>query len=139
MIVASVATGALATIARWLLTRRSVICRRLVGNGTGGSGAAPRNWVSGPGRPSLHFRRAPGCAPCDQYAGVGDVCADLGDVAHIGSTWTPTRRRAAIFGAFTLPTTLIFDVDGATAGPPGSQGRRPLCPETTVGRHYAIG
>lgn len=113
MIVASVATGALATIARWLLTRRSVILREV---GPETTPAAPARTaelgLSGAGPTVVHFR-APGCAPCDRVRrGVGDVCADLGDVAHIEVDLDSNPQAARRFSVLSLPTTLIFDVDG---------------------------
>lgn len=128
MIVASVATGALATIARWLLTRRSVILREV---GPETTPAAPARTaelgLSGAGPTVVHFR-APGCAPCDRVRrGVGDVCAGRPGLQPAGS--------AAIFGAFAAHH-VDLRCRRATALPDlrGPQGRRPaLCPETTVG------
>lgn len=113
MIVSSVATGALATIARWLLTRQSVILREV---GPETTPAAPARTaelgLSGAGPTVVHFR-APGCAPCDRVRrGVGDVCADLGDVAHIEVDLDSNPQAARRFSVLSLPTTLIFDVDG---------------------------
>lgn len=43
---------------------------------------------------------------------VGDVCADLGDVAHIEVDLDSNPQAARRFSVLSLPTTLIFDVDG---------------------------
>ncbi|CKO86750.1 thioredoxin [Mycobacterium tuberculosis] len=82
------------------------------GNDTGGSARTAELGLSGAGPTVVHFR-APGCAPCDRVRrGVGDVCADLGDVAHIEVDLDSNPQAARRFSVLSLPTTLIFDVDG---------------------------
>lgn len=137
MIVSSVATGALATIARWLLTRRSVILREV---GPETTPAAPARTaelgLSGAGPTVVHFR-APGCAPCDRVRPRGRRRLRRSGrcCSHRGRPGLQPAGSAAIFGAFAAHH-VDLRCRRATALPDlrGPQGRRPaLCPETTVG------
>jgi thiol-disulfide isomerase/thioredoxin len=60
----------------------------------------------------VHFS-APWCGPCDRVRRVVDqVCDDLGDVAHVEIDLDTNPVAARRFSVLSLPTTLIFDVDG---------------------------
>lgn len=137
MIVSSVATGALATIARWLLTRRSVILREV---GPETTLAAPaRTAETGPVRGRADRRAFQGPRVCALRPGTprgrrrlrrsGRCCS------HRGRPGLQPAGSAAIFGAFAAHH-VDLRCRRATALPDlrGPQGRRPaLCPETTVG------
>lgn len=82
------------------------------GNDTGGSGA---HRGTGPVRGRADRRAFQGPRVCALRPGtprVGDVCADLGDVAHIEVDLDSNPQAARRFSVLSLPTTLIFDVDG---------------------------
>lgn len=136
MIVASVATGALATIARWLLTRRSVILREVGRKRHRRLRRAPRNWACpGPGRPSC-ISGPQGVRPATGYAeGRRRLRRSGRCCSHRGRPGLQPAGSAAIFGGFAAHH-VDLRCRRATALPDlrGPQGRRPaLCPETTVG------
>ncbi|OSC39097.1 thioredoxin family protein [Mycobacterium decipiens] len=113
VIVASLAAGVLATVAGWLLTRRSGVVRevRPESGPAAGAGAAELG-LSKTGPTVVHFS-APWCGPCDRVRRVvEEVCADLGDVAHIEVDLDADPQAARRFSVLSLPTTLIFDMDG---------------------------
>lgn len=95
-LVVILAVLAAATLAGWLLTRRSGRIREIDAGpqrDTGDDVAALG--LSRDGPTVVHFS-APWCGPCDRVRRVVDqVCADLGGVAQSRSTWTPTRTPPA--------------------------------------------
>ncbi len=100
-----------ATLAGWWLTRRSGAIREVRSEPAQGAGAAELA-LSGSGPTVVHFG-APWCGPCDRVRRVvGQVCQDLGDVAHIEVDLDANPAAARRFSVLSLPTTLIFDVDG---------------------------
>jgi thiol-disulfide isomerase/thioredoxin len=114
VLVAVVAAGVLAGLLGWLLTRRSGTVREI--------GSAPGTdsdsldtadlGLSRSGPTVVHFS-APWCGPCDRVRRVvGEVCADLGDVAHVEIDLDANPAAARRFSVLSLPTTLIFDADG---------------------------
>jgi thiol-disulfide isomerase/thioredoxin len=104
-----VATLAVATLAGWLLTRRSGSLR--VVHPTAASDTADLG-LSASGPTVVHFS-APWCGPCDRVRRVvGQVCDDLGDVAHVEIDLDANPAAARRFSVLSLPTTLIFDGDG---------------------------
>src|SRR5947209_265013 len=121
VIVATVGAILLASLAGWLLTRRSGSIREI----RSAQGAEPDTadlGLSTSGPTVVHFS-APWCGPCDRVRRVVDqVCADLGDVAHLEVDLDANPAAARRFSVLSLPTTFIFDVDGRqryrTAGVP---------------------
>jgi thiol-disulfide isomerase/thioredoxin len=119
VLVAIVAALALATLVGWLLTRRSGNVREIhpesaQGAQAGAPGIADTAdlGLSRTGPTVVHFS-APWCGPCDRVRRVVDqVCADLGDVAHVEIDLDANPVAARRFSVLSLPTTLIFDVDG---------------------------
>src|ERR1700751_1610914 len=113
VIAATVAAGVVATLAGWLLTRRSGDIREVHSESDQGPDAdAAELGLSRAGPTVVHFS-APWCGPCDRVRRVVDqVCDDLGDVAHVEVDLDANPRAARRFSVLSLPTTLIFDVDG---------------------------
>jgi thiol-disulfide isomerase/thioredoxin len=117
--VAIVAALALATLVGWLLTRRSGNVREIQPDSARGAlGGAPDIpytedlGLSRTGPTVVHFS-APWCGPCDRVRRVVDqVCDDLGDVAHVEIDLDTNPAAGRRFSVLSLPTTLIFDVDG---------------------------
>jgi thiol-disulfide isomerase/thioredoxin len=115
VVCAIVAALAVATLAGWLLTRRSghvreIASDRNVESDTAGLGLSPN------GPTVVHFS-APWCGPCDRVRRVVDqVCADMGDpgspIAHLEVDLDADPATARRFSVLSLPTTLIFDADG---------------------------
>ena len=118
-ILATVAAFAVATVAGVLLNRRSGNVREIHSESAPGSReAAPDTTdtadlgLSRTGPTVVHFS-APWCGPCDRVRRVVDqVCDDLGDVAHVEIDLDTNPVAARRFSVLSLPTTLIFDVDG---------------------------
>jgi thiol-disulfide isomerase/thioredoxin len=118
-ILATVAAFAVATVAGVLLNRRSGTVREINSESAPGSReAAPDTsdtadlGLSRTGPTVVHFS-APWCGPCDRVRRVVDqVCDDLGDVAHVEIDLDANPVVARRFSVLSLPTTLIFDVDG---------------------------
>ena len=113
VIVAVVAAAIVATLAGWVLTRRSGPIRevRLESDRDADVYAADLG-LSRAGPTVVHFS-APWCGPCDRVRRVVDqVCDDLGDVAHVEVDLDANPQAARRFSVLSLPTTLIFDVDG---------------------------
>jgi thiol-disulfide isomerase/thioredoxin len=113
VIVATLAAFALAAVAGWLLTRRSGNVREIR---SGSSQCAQTDTadlgLSRTGPTVVHFS-APWCGPCDQVRRVvHHVCDRLSDVAHVEVDIDANPAAARRFSVLTLPTTLIFDVDG---------------------------
>jgi thiol-disulfide isomerase/thioredoxin len=111
VIVATVAAVVVATLAGWLLTRRSGQIREIASD----RGAEPDTadlGLSRSGPTIVHFS-APWCGPCDRVRRVVDqVCEDMDDVAHLEIDLDANPATARRFSVLSLPTTLIFDVDG---------------------------
>jgi thiol-disulfide isomerase/thioredoxin len=107
---AIVAAFAVATLAGWLLTRRSGAVREI-------DAAAPDPDSAGLGLsrtgPTVVHFSAPWCGPCDRVRRVVDqVCEDMGDVAHLEVDLDADPATARRFSVLSLPTTLIFDAEG---------------------------
>lgn len=113
VIVAIVAALALAALAGWLLTRRSGAVREVRSDsGPGADADAADLDLSSSGPTVVHFS-APWCGPCDRVRRVVDqVCDDMGAVAHVEIDIDANPAAARRFSVLSLPTTLIFDVDG---------------------------
>lgn len=114
VLVVIVAAGVLAGLLGWLLTRRSGTVREI----GSAPGTDPDNLdtadigLSRTGPTVVHFS-APWCGPCDRVRRVVDqVCRDLGNVAHVEIDLDANPAAARRFSVLSLPTTLIFDVDG---------------------------
>jgi thiol-disulfide isomerase/thioredoxin len=113
VIVAIVAAAVVATLAAWLMTRRSGQVRE-VGPASARSAAPDIGdlGLSRSGPTVVHFS-APWCGPCDRVRRVvGEVCDDLNDVAHVEIDLDANPAAARRFAVLSLPTTLIFDLDG---------------------------
>lgn len=113
VVVAIVAALALAAIVGWLVTRRSGSLTA-VDSGPGPEAGADTAdlGLSGTGPTVVHFS-APWCGPCDRVRRVVDqVCDNMGDVAHVEVDIDANPAAARRFSVLSLPTTLIFDVDG---------------------------
>lgn len=111
VIVATVGALAVAAVLGWLLTRRSGDVRKI----DSAPGAEPDTTDLGLSRvgPTVVHFSAPWCGPCDRVRRVVDqVCDDLGDVAHVEIDLDANPAVGRRFSVLTLPTTLIFDVDG---------------------------
>lgn len=129
VIIVTVAVLAAATLAGWLLTRRSGRIREIdtkPDRDTDADIAALGLSRSGP--TVVHFS-APWCGPCDRVRRVVEqVCDDLGDVAHVEVDLDAKPETARRYSVLSLPTTLIFDVDGRqryrTSGVPSSADLR---------------
>src|SRR5207302_3217316 len=96
-----------------LLTRRSGNIREVRSESDSDAGVdAADLGLSRRGPTVVHFS-APWCGPCDRVRRVVDqVCDDLGDVAHVEVDLDANPQAASRFSVLSLPTTLIFDVDG---------------------------
>jgi thiol-disulfide isomerase/thioredoxin len=114
VVVALVAAGVLAGLLGWSLTRRSGAVREIdSAPGTDSDHLDTTDLgLSRTGPTVVHFS-APWCGPCDRVRRVVDeVCADLGDVAHVEIDLDANPAAARRFSVLSLPTTLIFDIDG---------------------------
>ncbi len=123
--VAILAAFALAGGVGWFLTARSGRIREIRPDGgqegsTGGSnGASDMDTddlgLSRTGPTIVHFS-ADWCGPCDRVRRVVDqVCSDLGPTSHVEHVEVDMDANpgaARRFSVLSLPTTLIFDVDG---------------------------
>src|SRR5215475_10900866 len=115
VVVATVGAGVLATLLGWLLTRRSGRIRTIDPSSSQGADTADLG-LSRTGPTVVHFS-APWCGPCDRVRRVVDqVCDDLGssghEVAHVEIDMDANPAAGRRFSVLSLPTTLIFDVDG---------------------------
>ena len=113
VIVATVAAGVVATLAGWLLTRRSGNIREIHPEpGQGADADTADLSLSRTGPTVVHFS-APWCGPCDRVRRVvAQVCDGLRDVAHVEVDLDANPAAARRFSVLSLPTTLIFDVEG---------------------------
>ena len=140
VIVVSVAAFGLAALVGWLLTRRAGSVREV--HSELSDGAEPDHpdtpdildfGLSRTGPTIVHFS-APWCGPCDRVRRVVDqLCAELGDVSHVEIDIDANPAAARRFSVLSLPTTLIFDVDGrqryrASGVPKGADLRSALVP-----------
>lgn len=111
VLVAIVGAVVVATAAGWLLTRRSGNLREIRSD-PGGDPDAGELALSRSGPTIVHFS-APWCGPCDRVRRVVDqVCEDMAEVAHLEIDLDADPATARRFSVLSLPTTLIFDVDG---------------------------
>jgi thiol-disulfide isomerase/thioredoxin len=111
VILATAAAIAVASLAGWLLTRRSGSVREIDPASDVDAYTADLG-LSRSGPTVVHFS-APWCGPCDRVRRVvGQVCADLGEVAHVEVDLEANPATARRFSVLSLPTTLIFDVHG---------------------------
>jgi thiol-disulfide isomerase/thioredoxin len=112
-VVALVAALALAAVLGWFLTRRSGSIKEVASDPGPGAGADTADLgLSSTGPTVVHFS-APWCGPCDRVRRVVDqVCDNMGDVAHVEVDIDANPGAARRFSVLSLPTTLIFDVDG---------------------------
>ncbi len=113
VIVAIVAALAVAAAVGWWLTRRSGSIK-VIGSdpGQGADADTADLGLSRTGPTVVHFS-APWCGPCDRVRRVVDqVCDNMGDVAHVEVDIDANQAAARRFSVLSLPTTLIFDVDG---------------------------
>jgi len=116
VLIAITAALALAALAGWLLTRRSGNVREIrpesAQGAQGGTTDTEDLGLSRTGPTVVHFS-APWCGPCDRVRRVVDqVCDDLGEVAHVEIDLDTNPVAARRFSVLSLPTTLIFDIDG---------------------------
>lgn len=114
VVVAIAAALALAGLLGWLLTRRSGKITEVAAESSPASAAAAVAdlGLSTSGPTVVHFS-APWCGPCDRVRRlVEQVCDDMGDVAHVEVDIDANPAAARQFAVLSLPTTLIFDVDG---------------------------
>ena len=119
VLVAITAALAVASLVGWLMTRRSGKVREIHPEAAqGAQGGTPDTadtadlGLSRIGPTVVHFS-APWCGPCDRVRRVVDqVCDDLGDVAHVEIDLDTNPAAGRRFSVLSLPTTLIFDVDG---------------------------
>ncbi|OBF56306.1 thiol reductase thioredoxin [Mycobacterium sp. 852002-50816_SCH5313054-b] len=110
VLVAIVGAVAVATVAGWLLTRRSGRVREILPDPGGPDGGELALSQSGP--TIVHFS-APWCGPCDRVRRVvGQLCEEMADVAHLEIDLDANPGTARRFSVLSLPTTLIFDVEG---------------------------
>lgn len=129
VIVVTVAVLAAATLAGWLLTRRSGTLREIDSTPDQDAGAdVAALGLSRNGPTVVHFS-APWCGPCDRVRRVVEqVCDDLSEVAHVEIDLDANPETARRYSVLSLPTTLIFDVDGRqryrTSGVPNAADLR---------------
>jgi thiol-disulfide isomerase/thioredoxin len=129
IIVVTVAVLAAATLAGWLLTRRSGTLREIDSTPDQDAGAdVAALGLSRSGPTVVHFS-APWCGPCDRVRRVVEqVCDDLSEVAHVEIDLDANPETARRYSVLSLPTTLIFDVDGRqryrTSGVPNAADLR---------------
>ncbi|MCV7377630.1 thiol reductase thioredoxin [Mycobacterium alsense] len=110
-----VAALAAAALAGWLLTRGSGRLRA-IDSAPGAALDTADLGLSRSGPTIVHFS-APWCGPCDRVRRVVEqVCSDVGDpgspIAHVEIDLDANPAAARRFSVLSLPTTLIFDVDG---------------------------
>lgn len=113
VVVAIMAALALAAVVGWLMTRSSGSIKEVGSDPGQRAGADTADLgLSTTGPTVVHFS-APWCGPCDRARRVVDqVCDNMGDVAHVEVDIDANPGAARRFSVLSLPTTLIFDVDG---------------------------
>jgi len=106
---------ALACLAGWCLNRRAGVLRELPAGAPSDDAGSDAEYLGlEPGRPAVVHFSAPWCGPCAGLRRVVDqVCAELGDVAHKEIDIDDDPAAARRFSVLSLPTTLIFDTEGA--------------------------
>lgn len=111
VIAAIVAAALVATPAGWWWTRRSGRVREVRAE-PGPDAYTADLGLSRSGPTVVHFSAA-WCGPCDRVRRVVErVCRDLGEVAHVEVDLDADPAAARRFSVLSLPTTVIFDVDG---------------------------
>ncbi|OBG99899.1 MULTISPECIES: thioredoxin family protein [unclassified Mycobacterium] len=115
VLIATVAALLVATVAGWWLTSRSGRIREVAPDPDARPAGADLA-LSRSGPTIVHFS-APWCGPCDRVRRVvGQVCADMGTpgspIAHLEVDLDADPGTARRFSVLSLPTTLIFDVEG---------------------------
>ena len=111
VVAAIVGAAVVAALTGWWLTRRSGHVREVRSESARGADTAGLG-LSRNGPTVVHFS-APWCGPCERVRKVvGQVCHDLGDVAHVEVDLDANPSTARRFSVLSLPTTLIFDIDG---------------------------
>ncbi|WAC92327.1 thioredoxin family protein [Mycobacterium sp. Aquia_213] len=113
VVVAIVGALALAAVVGWLMTRRSGAIKEVDSGPRQSTGVDTADLgLSSTGPTVVHFS-APWCGPCDRVRRVVDqVCDNMGDVAHVEVDIDANPAAARRFSVLSLPTTLIFDVNG---------------------------
>jgi len=110
-IVTVVAALGLAAVIGWLLTRRAGDVRATDSKASRDVDTSDLG-LSRTGPTVVHFS-ASWCGPCTQVRRVVDqVCDDMGEVSHVEVDIDANPAAARRFSVLSLPTTLIFDVDG---------------------------
>ncbi|ORA14611.1 thioredoxin family protein [Mycobacterium arosiense] len=128
-VVVIIAVLAAATLAGWLLTRRSGTIREVdAGPDVDADADIAALGLSRSGPTVVHFS-APWCGPCDRVRRVVEqVCEDLDDVAHVEIDLDANPDAARRYAVLSLPTTLIFDGAGRqryrTSGVPNAADLR---------------
>lgn len=112
-VVVIVAVLAAASLAGWWLTRRSGTIREIDAEPDRDADTdIAALGLSRSGPTVVHFS-APWCGPCDRVRRVVEqVCEDLDDVAHVEIDLDANPETARRYSVLSLPTTLIFDMDG---------------------------
>ncbi|WP_068179245.1 thioredoxin family protein [Mycobacterium sp. UM_CSW] len=115
VIVALVAALLVASLAGWLLTRRSGHVREVASDQSAEPDTADLG-LSRSGPTIVHFSAA-WCGPCDRVRRVvHQLCEDMGDagspIAHLEIDLDADPATARRFSVLSLPTTLIFDANG---------------------------
>lgn len=129
VIVVIVAVLAAASLAGWLLTRRSGTIREIDAKPDADADAdIAALGLSRTGPTVVHFS-APWCGPCDRVRRVVEqVCGELDAVAHVEIDLDANPQTARRYSVLSLPTTLIFDVEGRqryrTSGVPSAADLR---------------
>jgi thiol-disulfide isomerase/thioredoxin len=129
VIVATVGVLVAATLAGWLLTRRSGRIREIDFKAEQNTDADVATLgLSRSGPTVVHFS-APWCGPCDRVRRVVEqVCDDLSDVAHVEVDLDANPETGRRYSILSLPTTLIFDTHGRqryrTSGVPNAADLR---------------
>jgi thiol-disulfide isomerase/thioredoxin len=113
VIVAIVAAGVMAALAGWFLTRHSGNIHEVDSQSIQGADVDTADLALSRTGPTIVHFSAPWCGPCDRVRRVvAQVCDDLADVAHVEIDLDTNPAVARRFSVLSLPTTLIFDVDG---------------------------
>lgn len=128
-VVVIVAVLAAASLAGWLLTRRSGTIREIEAKPDADADAdIAALGLTRSGPTVVHFS-APWCGPCDRVRRVVEqVCGDLDGVAHVEIDLDANPETARRYSVLSLPTTLIFDAEGRqryrTSGVPNAADLR---------------
>lgn len=102
-----------ATLAGWLLTRRAARTRQVRPRSARHEAVDLADLGLSRGGPAVIHFSAPWCGPCERVRRVvGQVCDDLGGVAHVEIDLDADPAAGRRFAVLSLPTTLIFDAEG---------------------------